>query len=223
MLDVAHEWVSNESNLLPPCLHATAKKPLSLGVRRGVVLKGREQEFPPTLQSILGRNTFKTLPDPTGSRTFVTSYIFVDWRKLSPRSAFSGPLSLWPDTFSGTQHNLELALQPIPRLERWYGQMVIWEKRAGFSKIPHVANIKSTSVSTPANWKNCKLFFMSLLHKNKGSASDERFLLLSSSLQTLPAILKKEQHMFLLQYWNRQFSDSRDCTCSLDNLILLSS
>ena len=94
MLDVAHEWVSNESNLLPPCLHATAKKPRSLGVRRGVVLKGREQEFPPTLQSILGRNTFKTLPDPTGSRTFVTSYIFVDWRKLSPRSAFSGPLSL---------------------------------------------------------------------------------------------------------------------------------
>lgn len=208
MLDVAHEWVSNESNLLPPCLHATAKKPRSLGVRRGVVLKGREQEFPPTLQSILGRNTFKTLPDPTGSRTFVTSYIFVDWRKLSPRSAFSGPLSLWPDTFSGTQHNLELALQPIPRLERWYGQMVIWENRAGFSKIPHVANIKSTSVSTPANWKIASYFLC----------------LCCTRIKVVQAM--SDFCSFLPRFKLYQLSQRRNNTCSccsieIDNLVIV--
>ena len=150
----------------------------------------------------------------------MTSCIVLDWVKLSPHPAFGGPLLLWPDTFSRTQHNLELLLQPIPRLERWCGQMVIWEKRAGFLKIPHLANIKSTCVSTLANWKIVN-DFLPLLHKSKGSARDERFLLHSSSLQMPSTISKKEHDMLLLQYRNRQFSNSRDCACSLVNLILL--
>ena len=42
----------------------------------GWVFKGTKQEFPPTLRSIFGQNTLKTLADPTGSRTLICDFMY---------------------------------------------------------------------------------------------------------------------------------------------------
>ena len=86
------------------------------------------------------------LPDPTGTRFFVSSRIFIESCKVIPLSDAGTSLDsfLWPETSCGTEHNLQALLQPIPRLDRC---------NRSFTRIPLLAKISSISVSTPENVK----------------------------------------------------------------------
>lgn len=127
--------------------------------------------------------------------SFVSSNIFIEWRKVIPLSAEGTSFDsfLWSETTWGTEHNLLALLHPMPRLDRWDGQMVISAKPTGLSKIPHLANTSSISVSTPENCKQRLWLLISLLHVDRGTIWVDCCLARSSAPQTPSTISKKEQ------------------------------
>ena len=142
------------------------------------------------------------LPDPTGTRFFVSSKICFECCKVIPLSAAGTSLDsfLWPETSCGTEHNLLALLHPIPRLDRCKGQTVISEKLAGFSKILLLGKISSISVSTPENCKKRLWLLISLLHDDRDTVWVDWCLARSSAPQTPPTISSKEQDiLFLLE------------------------
>ena len=106
------------------------------------------------------------LPDPTGTRFFVSSKICFECCKVIPLSAAGTSLDsfLWPETSCGTEHNLLALLHPIPRLDRCDGQTVVSEELTGFKRTPLLAKIGSISVSTP---ENCKKHLWLPLHHRR--------------------------------------------------------
>ena len=146
------------------------------------------------------------LPDPTGTRFFVSSKICFECCKVIPLSAAGTSLDsfLWPETSCGTEHNLLALLHPIPRLARCNGQTVISEKLTDFTKIPLLAKISSISVPTPKYCKKRLWPLISLLHDDRDTVWVTWCLARSSAPQTPPTISRKEQDiLFLLELSNR--------------------
>ena len=113
---------------------------------------------------------------------------------LIPLSALSD--FLWPrlDNVSGTRHRWEPLRHPMPKDERWAGQIVILEISSGAVNIDARAKIKSTSDSksvAPTDWACAKMFFP---HESNGSirASFSFARLLLSWEHCPPTILKQE-------------------------------
>ena len=89
------------------------------------------------------------IPDPTGTNTPVFWYTKLDPsfpRPLSPLGHFRS--SLWLDRSQGIWHHCDPLHHPMPKDERWYGQMVNWAMFSGKVNIAALASINSTSDST---------------------------------------------------------------------------
>lgn len=88
---------------------------------------------------------------------------------LIPRSALRDLPWAWLDNVSGTRHRWEPLRHPMPKDERWEGQIVIREISSGAVNIDARAKIRSISDSTsltPTDWVCAE---MSFPHESNGS------------------------------------------------------
>ena len=89
------------------------------------------------------------LPEPTGTKTPVCFKIPLDSDLLIPRSAFIVfPLEACFDSPGGTRHRWAPRRQPMPREERWDGQMVQDERKRGRFVWPHFAIVLNEQNAT---------------------------------------------------------------------------
>ena len=82
------------------------------------------------------------LPEPTGTKTPVRCNIALDSDLPMPQSAFLDfPFEAYLESSGGTRHRLAPLRQPIPREERWAGQMVHVEMSEGSENTDERAKI----------------------------------------------------------------------------------
>ena len=109
------------------------------------------------------------LPEPTGINMPVHLRMVFESALLIPRSAFHDLPWAWLDNVSGTRHRWEPLRHPMPKDERWAGQIVIREISSGAVNIDARAKIRSISDSTsltPTDWACAE---MSFPHESNGS------------------------------------------------------
>ena len=142
---------------------------------------------------------------------------------LIPRSALRGFPCLWLDNVSGTRHRWEPLRHPMPKDERWAGQIVILEISSGAVNTDARAKIKSISDSTsvtPTDWACAEMFFP---HESNGSirAPFSFARLLLSWEHCPPTILWKEQLISIPSVFSlpKQFR-LRRCTKLGDHLFV---
>ena len=119
--------------------------------------------------SIINYQNCVDLPEPTGINIPVRLRMVFESALLIPRSAFRDFPWVWLDNDSGTRHRWEPLRHPMPKDERWAGQIVILEISSGTVNVDARAKIKSISDSTsvtPTEWACAE---MSFPHESKGS------------------------------------------------------
>ena len=132
------------------------------------------------------------LPEPTGTKTPVCFKIPLDSDLLIPRSAFIVfPLEACFDSPGGTRHRWAPRRQPMPREERWDGQMVQDEMSRGGENIDARAKISSASelislTPTLRVWPK-----ISFWHEDSGTTTAPSYRL--SEAQTPPTSFWKQQ------------------------------
>ena len=125
------------------------------------------------------------LPEPTGTKTPVCRNIALDSDLPIPRSAFlTFPFEACLESSGGTLHLLAPLRQPIPREERWAGQMVHVEMSRGSEKTDARAKISSTSELTSLIPKLRVCPETSLSHDDTGTTTARSYRL--SEAQTPP-------------------------------------
>ena len=132
------------------------------------------------------------LPELTGTKTPVCRNIALDSDLAIPRSAFLVlPFAVCSESPGGTRHRLAPLRQPIPRDERWAGQIVHVEISCGGANIDARAKTSSTSewTSVIPTLRVCP--DASLLQDDNGTTSSRSYRL--SEAQMPPTSFLNEQ------------------------------
>ena len=132
------------------------------------------------------------LPEPTGTKTPVRCNIALDSDLPMPRSAFLDfNFEACLESYGGTRYRLAPLRQPIPREERWAGQMVHVEMSEGSENTDERAKISSTSewTSLISTLRACPKTSLSQDDSGTTTAPSYRF----SEAQTPPTNFLKEQ------------------------------